>query len=115
MADMAKLMTLGTNKVSDLQASIDGALKGNGAKYGSINTSKIAAAGQSCGGTEALSISYHNDKVKLMFVVNSGALNERARPWLKELKAPVAYFNGGPRDIAYKNVKSHSWLPLRLD
>jgi hypothetical protein len=53
VADMGKLMTLGQNKISDLQASIDWALKGNGSKYGNIDTTKIAAGGQSCGGTEA--------------------------------------------------------------
>jgi dienelactone hydrolase len=108
VADMGKLMTLGQNKISDLQASIDWALKGNGSKYGNIDTTRIGAGGQSCGGTEALSISYHNDAVKLTFVVNSGALNPRSRVWLKELKYPVAYFNGGPKDIAYKNASSRS-------
>jgi dienelactone hydrolase len=108
LADFARLMTLGQNKISDLQNSIDWALKGNGAKYGNIDTIRIAAGGQSCGGTEALSVSYHNDLVKLTFLVNSGALNPKSRVWLKELKYPVAYFNGGPRDIAYKNVNPRS-------
>jgi hypothetical protein len=104
VADMGKLLTLGKNKVSDLQDSINWAKKGNGAKYGNIDASKIAAGGQSCGGTEALSISYKNDNIKLTFLVNSGVLSASARPWLKELKYPVGYFNGGPKDIAYQNV-----------
>jgi dipeptidyl aminopeptidase/acylaminoacyl peptidase len=106
VADFGKLMNLGQNKISDLQDSINWVMKGNGAKYGNIDTARIAAGGQSCGGTEALSISYHNDQVKLTFLVNSGALNPNSRAWLKELKYPVAYFNGGPKDIAYKNVSS---------
>jgi dienelactone hydrolase len=108
VTDVGKLLTLGQNKISDLQSSIDWALNGNGSKYGNIDTTRVAAGGQSCGGTEALSISYHNDLVKLTFLVNSGVLNPRARAWLKELKHPVAYFNGGPKDIAYKNVSFQS-------
>jgi dienelactone hydrolase len=39
-------------KVQDLTDSIDWAIKGAGAKYGNIDTTKIAAMGQSCGGLE---------------------------------------------------------------
>jgi hypothetical protein len=46
------------SKVSDVRESIDWAIKGGAAKYGNIDTSKIAAAGQSCGGLEAYSVSY---------------------------------------------------------
>ena len=81
-------MTLGQNKISDLQNSIDWALKGNGAKYGNIDTTKIAAGGESCGGTEALSVSYHNDLVKLTFLVNSGALNPQSRCLVEGIEIP---------------------------
>jgi hypothetical protein len=38
-------------------------------------------------------------------LINSGVLNSAARLLLKEFKYPVAIFNGGPHDIAYKNVR----------
>jgi hypothetical protein len=104
MSDLAKLLTTPQTKISDLYNSIDWVMKGQGAKFGNIDTSKIAAAGQSCGGTEALSVSYHNDMVKLTILVNSGTMNPGARQWLEELKYPVGIFNGGPKDIAFKNV-----------
>ncbi|KAF2397178.1 hypothetical protein EJ06DRAFT_461085, partial [Trichodelitschia bisporula] len=103
MADMGKLMQTPQTKVSDLLDSIDWVVKGGGKKFGSLDLERIATAGQSCGGTEALSAAYKNDKVKLTFLVNSGTLNAEARPWLREFKYPVGIFNGGPKDIAYAN------------
>jgi dienelactone hydrolase len=104
LGELTQLQMTPQNKVSDLVDSIKWALDGEGSKYGTIDTTKIATGGQSCGGTEALSAAYHNDNVKLTFVVNSGVLNPTARPLLNEFKYPIAWFNGGPKDIAFKNV-----------
>jgi dienelactone hydrolase len=93
-----------TTKVSDLTASIDWVEKGSAARYGDIDTTKIAAAGQSCGGLEAYSASYHEPRIKLTVLFNSGVLDQDKAYLLQELKAPVAYFLGGPKDIAYANV-----------
>jgi dienelactone hydrolase len=81
-------------------------MAGKGAKYGNIDTTKIAAAGQSCGGLEAYSASYHDDRIKLTVLFNSGVLDNAKTHLLSELKVPVAYFLGGPKDIAYANVSS---------
>jgi dienelactone hydrolase len=93
-----------STKVSDLVASINWVEKGSAAKYGNVDATKIAAAGQSCGGLEAYSVSYHEPRVKLTVLFNSGVLDDQKAYLLKELKAPVAYFLGGPKDIAYANV-----------
>lgn len=53
------------SKVSDVRESIDWAVRGGAAKYGSIDTSKIAAAGQSCGGLEAYSVSYRKPNLPI--------------------------------------------------
>ncbi|KAF2663118.1 hypothetical protein BT63DRAFT_419308 [Microthyrium microscopicum] len=91
--------------ISAMKASIDWVMAGaaNG-KYGAVDTSKIAAVGQSCGGLEAYSASYHDDRVKTTVLLNSGIIDEPKVYLLAELKAPVALFNGGPLDVAYPNV-----------
>jgi dienelactone hydrolase len=94
----------GQSKVSDMRDSIDWALAGKAAKYGSIDTTKVAAAGQSCGGLEAYSVSYHDPRVKLTMLFNMGIYQDNKRYLLKELKAPVAYFLGGLKDTGYPNV-----------
>jgi hypothetical protein len=40
----------------------------------------------------------------LTILFNSGVIDDRKAYLLKELKAPIAYFIGGPKDIAYANV-----------
>jgi hypothetical protein len=52
-SDLASLLSGKQTKISDLTASIDWVTKGNGKKYGDIDVSKLAVAGQSCGGLEA--------------------------------------------------------------
>jgi dienelactone hydrolase len=103
ISDLIPLVTSGQTKVTDMLESVDWVMAGKGAKYGDIDTTKIVAAGQSCGGAEALSASYSNDKIKLTVLVNSGAFTQ-AKALLQQIKYPVAIFNGGPLDIAYQNV-----------
>jgi hypothetical protein len=52
-SNLASLLGGKQTKVSQLTDSIDWVTKGNGKKYGDIDTSKLAVAGQSCGGLEA--------------------------------------------------------------
>jgi hypothetical protein len=88
---------------SMLTQSIDWVTAGNASKYGSIDTSKIAAIGQSCGGLEAYGASYKDDRVKLTVLLNSGVIDPSKKCFLKELKSPVAMFLGGPCDTANSN------------
>jgi hypothetical protein len=71
--------------------------------------------GQSCGGLQALAVS-HDPRVTTTVVWNSGALPPGSTsPALKQsagnknslnlLHGPVAYFIGGPSDVAYPNAE----------
>jgi len=94
-----------TTRVTDLKASLDWvSQKKDGGRYGKLDTSKIVVAGQSCGGLEAYSASWKDERVKLTMIFNSGITNTSRTPLLSDLKVPIAYFLGGPGDVAYKNV-----------
>jgi dienelactone hydrolase len=97
-----------------LTQSVDWIMKGGPdvSKYGSVDTNHIAAGGQSCGGLEAYSASYHDDRIKLTLIFNSGITDANKTYLLKELKAPVGYFLGGPLDVAYPNVRSSLLCPI---
>jgi dienelactone hydrolase len=91
-----------------LTESMDWVTKGdNAAKYGTIDKTKIAAAGQSCGGIEAMTVS-SDPRVKAIGMFNSGMFSASAQT--AKLKVPIAYFLGGTGDIAYSNVSSYSKL-----
>jgi dienelactone hydrolase len=100
----------GQSKVSDMRDSIDWALAGKAAKYATIDPTKVATAGQSCGGLESYSTSYHDPRVKLTLLFNMGIYQDAKRYLLKELKVPVAYFLGGPKDTGFPNVRITSLL-----
>jgi len=85
-----------------------------GAKYrGKIDLSKVAVAGQSCGGLQAIEASF-DPRVTTTMVCNSGVLNTSARApampvnvskdMLAKLHTPMFYLIGGPKDIAYPNA-----------
>jgi hypothetical protein len=94
----------GFAKIKDMLDAIDWVVKGNAAKYGNVDLDNFITAGSSCGGLEAYSAAYHNDRVKLVGVYNSGVLDAKKKPLLKEFKAKIAYFQGGPLDPGYANV-----------
>jgi hypothetical protein len=64
----------------------------------------MAVSGQSCGGLEALSAAYKDDRIKNVVLWNSGVIEAPKRKYLADIKVPLAYFIGGPKDIAYANV-----------
>ena len=77
---------------------------GDGGRYGKLDKTKIAAAGQSCGGMEAWSVS-GDPRVKLTGMFNSGLFGSSgSNPLFARMNHPVAYFLGGTGDIAYQNV-----------
>jgi dipeptidyl aminopeptidase/acylaminoacyl peptidase len=97
-------------KMNLMTESLDWVMKDTAVKkYGNIDSSKIAAAGQSCGGLEAYSATYHDDRVKTAMIMNSGVIDEEKVYLLGELKVPIAYFIGGPKDIAYNMVRNISY------
>ena len=99
--------------------AIDWAVKQNGDRsspfYDKLDTKRIAAMGQSCGGLQALAVS-QDPRISTTVVMNSGALPPGSTsPALKQsagnkdslnrLHAPVAYIIGGPTDVAYPNAE----------
>jgi dienelactone hydrolase len=79
---------------------------------GKLDTAKIAVAGMSCGGLQALEIA-PDPRVGTLMVCNSGIfINSRgamggmpnlSKDHLKKLHTPVLYILGGQQDIAYAN------------
>jgi hypothetical protein len=51
-----------------------------------------------------MSTAYHNPKVKLIMMFNIAIFQDNKRYLLQELKVPVAWFIGGPKDMGYPNV-----------
>src|SRR5262249_19560138 len=106
--------------VTDMRASLDWASKGGAAKYGNVNTSAIVTMGHSCGGLEAMSTAYRDERVKLIMMFNIAIFQDEKRYLLQEIKVPVAYFVGGPKDMGYPNVcrpsspTPHSHMPERM-
>ena len=80
--------------------------------FGKIDATKVAAAGMSCGGLQAIEIS-GDPRIATTLICNSGVLPEPSpmagmpaltKDALKSFHAPVLYVMGGPSDIAYENA-----------
>ena len=75
--------------------------------YGVVDLKKIAVAGQSCGGAQAL-IASSDPRVKTTVMVNSGMgdmkMSGTCRESLSALHAPILYMPGGEGDVAYGNA-----------
>ncbi|MBI1360539.1 MAG: alpha/beta hydrolase [Alphaproteobacteria bacterium] len=105
-------------KDEDLLKAIDWATKQSMDKsspyYNRLNPNEVAVMGQSCGGLQAIAVS-GDPRVKTTVIWNSGVFREGTAPALKmsgatkdsikKFHAPVAYFLGGPSDLAYANGK----------
>ena len=73
---------------------------GKGA-YAAVDASRVAAAGQSCGGIEAYAQA-SDPRVATIGIFNSGLLTNYTS--IADDKKPTFYFLGGSTDIAYVNV-----------
>jgi hypothetical protein len=95
-----------TTKASDLPDAIDWvyANTGKGALT-TVDKTRLAAAGQSCGGIQAYSASL-DPRVTLTSIFNSGLISQGNTKLFEKLHAPIGYFLGGPTDIAYLNVRN---------
>ncbi|MGW3897326.1 cellulose binding domain-containing protein [Micromonospora profundi] len=97
----------GSTNSQMLTQSIDWAVAENsrqGSKYfNRLDTSKVAVAGFSCGGLEAYAVS-GDPRVTTTGIFSSGLLNDADDYQLRRLTKPIAYFVGGPSDIAYPNA-----------
>jgi dienelactone hydrolase len=106
----------GSTKSSLLTDAINWAIDQNGnAKshyYQKLDPAKIAVAGMSCGGLQALEVA-PDPRITTSMICNSGILgNPRGgmpgmpgltKDHLDKLHAPTIYILGGERDIAYNN------------
>ncbi len=98
--------------------------------YGHINIGRIAVAGHSCGGLQAIKISV-DPRISTSIIFNSGVYNKPggrskiqvSKEDLAKLRGPIAYFTGGPSDIAHANASDDvkrithvpvffGWLPV---
>ncbi len=87
--------------------------------YNKIDLEKVAAEGASCGGLQAISISY-DPRIKTLIMQNSGILNNGSglnmaespngttfqKNDLPELNIPLIYVVGNETDVAFPNAKS---------
>lgn len=92
-------------------AAIDWASAQSGTEL--INSEAIAVAGHSCGGLQTIAASA-DPRVNTSLIFNSGVYNagmsgprrsgiQVAKADLEKFHSPVAYFDGGPDDIAHQN------------
>jgi hypothetical protein len=92
-----------------MRESIDIAVRENakpGGKYENrLDTTKIGASGQSCGGIEALTIG-DDPRLSTVFVWNSGLFGTGQKTDIAELHTPTLWFTGGSTDIAYSGAQS---------
>jgi dienelactone hydrolase len=97
---------LTTNGVPQTKA-MDWAVKDNerpcSPYYRKLNTQKIAAMGQSCGGLMTLGASA-DPRLTTVVIWNSGLLENDDKIY-EGLHAPMAYFIGGESDVAYPNAE----------
>jgi hypothetical protein len=94
------------SKGTDLVDAIDWVEKNSESpQWAHLDKTKIAAAGQSCGGIQAYSASL-DPRVKLTGIFNSGLISAGNTKLFSQLHGPVGFFLGGPTDIAYENVSS---------
>lgn len=80
--------------------------------YHKLDPSKIAVAGMSCGGLQALEVA-PDPRVTTVVICNSGILGnpgagmggmpKLTKDQLEKLHSPVIYILGGEKDIAYRN------------
>ncbi|KAF2402193.1 hypothetical protein EJ06DRAFT_520252 [Trichodelitschia bisporula] len=112
---MADAAAGGMSTIKDMNDAIAWVVNGNAKEYGNVSTTDFATGGSSCGGLEAYSTAYHNDRVKLIGVYNSGVIMPNKRALLQELKAGVALFPGGPKDMGYENSNAdYAALPKNI-
>ncbi len=72
--------------------------------YRKLDTTKIAAMGQSCGGLMTLGAS-SDERLTTLMIWNSGMF-ERDQMIYMGLHTPIAYIIGGPDDVAYPQAEA---------
>ena len=86
-----------------------------------IDTTRIAAAGHSCGGAQVL-CNASDPRLKTYLILNAGMgdmeMAGASRASLSKLHAPILYVVGGPDDVAFQNAQKDyqriSHVPVAL-
>lgn len=99
---------------AQVRAGIDMATRADhapGRWHGKIDPSRVAVAGWSCGGLQALQLA-GDPRIKTVVILHSGVFDEGKNPikgievsksLLKTLRTPILYILGGTSDVAYQN------------
>ena len=86
----------------------------NGEYYHMIDPEQMGVMGSSCGGLQALTVSY-DSRIKTVIMKNSGLMQDRAttmggssfsKEGLLEVTVPIVYILGNETDVAYGNALS---------
>ena len=112
MRDSLNERPLGQTESSELTRGLEMMLQLNRTKgtdyYHIIDTTKIAAAGHSCGGAQVL-YNAGDTRLKTYLILNAGMgdmeMAGASRGSLPRLHAPILYIVGGPSDVAYENAQ----------
>ena len=76
--------------------------------YSYIDTTRIAAAGHSCGGAQVLA-NAGDPRLKTYLILNAGMgdmeMAGASKESLPNVHAPILYIVGGPSDVAYQNAQ----------
>lgn len=97
-----------------LEAALDWAFTVNddpcSAYYQTLDTTKVAAMGQSCGGLMAFGVS-GDPRITTLVIWNSGMFKNNDRQAyqriISELHAPMAFFIGGRNDVAFTQAEDN--------
>jgi len=115
---VAEIGTADETLLSEMQHALDWAAAENRREgsplKGHLDLDKVAVMGHSCGGLQAIVMSA-DPRIRATIAFNSGIYN-RAGPenrsrikagkdMLDKLHAPIAYFHGGPTDMAQPNAE----------
>lgn len=80
--------------------------------YQRLDLTKVAVAGHSCGGLQALNVALNDQRIKTLMLHNSGLIigapgggiaGGVTKDSLEKIRIPTIYILGGPKDIAYAN------------
>ncbi|OJI98025.1 hypothetical protein ASPVEDRAFT_37466 [Aspergillus versicolor CBS 583.65] len=94
----------GSTSNEQMTQAIDWASENAGqGEWANIDATKLAAAGMSCGGTQAYAQN-QDPRVTAFGIFNSGTLDaSQTDATLGAINVPIFFFLGGPTDIAYEN------------
>ena len=97
---------------SDLKRGLDWMVKQASTRgsdyYQNIDTTRIAAAGHSCGGAQVLA-NAADPRLKTYLIMNAGMgdmkMADASKESLPNVHGPILYVVGGPSDVAYTNAQ----------